>query len=170
MTFLGHSWLSSFYMMYNSFMDKKQLTNFLIKARSNTYAGDSGKVESVFKGSYQLEFTEGDWFYRDVYNNGNGIFVGLETIYFKDTPVWSMSYFGNYKKLSEEEVDKVLRKSLIEKQDDTRLFKEVSYENGDYKYECEGYGEIDELGGTEKIYKNGEEVYYLYYAGGIVSN
>lgn len=150
-------------------MDKNKLTKFLLKARSKTYADDSGKVEPLFNGSYQLEFKEGDWFYRDVYNNGNGIFVGLETIYHSEKPVWSMSYFGNYKKLSEVEVDKALRKSLIEKKDDTRIWKNVIYKHDNFIYSCEGYGSIDELGGTERIFKDDNEVYYFYYAGGIVS-
>lgn len=149
-------------------MNKNDLTQFLLKARTKTYAGDSGNVEPAFKDSFQLEFKDRNWLYRDVYNNGNGIFVGLETVYFENKPVWSMSYFGNYKKLSEEEVDKVLRKSLIEKKDEARLWYEVYYKTGEYKYECEGYGGIEELGGTEKIYKSGEEVYYFYYAGGTV--
>ncbi len=149
-------------------MNKNKLTQFLLQARAKTYVGDSGKVDPAFKGSLQLEFKDRDWFYRDVYNNGNGIFVGLETVYYLDNPVWSMSYFGNYKKLSEEEADKTLRKALYEKKDDARLWKNISYKFEDYIYNCEGYGNIDELGGTEKILKNNNEIYYFYYAGGIL--
>lgn len=150
-------------------MNKDHISKFLIQARSKTYAGESGKVKPAFEDSNQLEFIDGDWFYRDVYNNGNGIFVGLETVYFKEKVVWSMSYYGNYKKLTEEEIDKVLRKALIEKKYTARLWNDISYESGDYKYTCVGYGSIDELGGTEKIFKGDKEVYFFYYAGGVIA-
>ena len=151
-------------------MPKHDIIEFLVKARTATYAGASGKSEPAFKQSFQLEYKDKDWFYRDVYNNGNGIFVGFETIYYKENVVWSMSYFGNYKKLSEEEVDKILRKSLVAKKDTTRLWNNVSFASGMYEYRCEGYGDINELGGTEKILKEGKEVYLFYYAGGVIAN
>ncbi len=147
-------------------MNKKSLTSFLIKARSKTYAGNSGRVEPLLIGSNQFEFKQGDWLYRDVYNNGNGIFVGLETIYLKNTPVWSMSYFGNYKKLTEKEVDQVLREALIDKKDTARLWGNVEYKSGGYSYKCAGYGSVDELGGSEKLFKKDKEVYVFFYAGG----
>lgn len=150
-------------------MNKNDIGNFLVKARAKTYAGESGKVKSAFKDSNQLEFKDGDWFYRDVYNNGNGIFVGLETVYFKEKVVWSMSYYGNYKKLTEDEIDKVLRKALIEKKGTARLWNDIGFQSDNYKYTCEGYGSIDELGGTEKIFKGDKEVYFFYYAGGVIA-
>lgn len=151
-------------------MNNKNLTRFLVDARAKTYAGDSGKVDPILKGSVQLEFKKDNWLYRDIYNNGSGKFAGLETVYYLDKPVWSMSYFGNYQKLSEEEADSILRKALVAKKDQTRLWKDVKVSLDSYLYTCEGYGSIEEIGGTEKIIKKGIEVYYLYYAGGIVIN
>lgn len=149
-------------------MDKSKLEKFLLLARTKTYAGSAGKVTPAFNGSYQLEYKEEDWFYRDVYNLGNAIFVGLETVYFKNKPVWSMSYYGNFKKMSEEETDNILRGALIANKEKVRLWHEVTWEKGEYSYTCDGYGNIDEIGGTEEIAKNGEKVYYFYYAGGLI--
>ena len=151
-------------------MDKKKLLQFLITARENTYAGGKGNVKSAFSGSYQLEYEQKDWSYRDVYNLGNGIFIGLETLYFKSKPVWSMSYFGNFRKMTEREIDEILRGALIANKDKTRLWHNVKWKKDDYGYTCtpDGPGSIDEMGGYEKITKKGKKVYHLFYAGGFI--
>ena len=77
-------------------MDKNKLTQFLLKARTKTYAGHSGRVKPLLVGSKQLEYKEDNWLYRDIFNIGNNKFAGLETIYFKNKPIWSMSYYGNF--------------------------------------------------------------------------
>jgi len=51
--------------------DKDKILQFLLKARTKTYAGAGGKVPAVLTGSEQLEYKEGDLFYRDVYYVGN---------------------------------------------------------------------------------------------------
>lgn len=149
-------------------MNKERLIKFLIKARTKTYAGASGEIKSVFKDSKQLEYTEKDWFYRDIYYVGDGIFAGLETVYYKEKPVFAMSYFGNFKSMKEEEVDKVLRQALMENFDKTRLFYPVLWKFRDYKYECnpDMTGGIDEISGLESITKNGKQIYHFRYTGG----
>ena len=149
-------------------MDKLRLVDFLISARSKTYAGDSGKVTPSFTGSHQLEYKEKDWFYRDVYNLGNRLFMGLETVYFQNKPVWSMSYYGNFQEMTEQEVDNILRKALTDKRDKARLWNNVEQKIHNYKYICNGSGHIDELSGTEKIFKDGKNLYFFYYAGGFI--
>lgn len=151
-------------------MDKKKLTTFLLKARSKTYAGSGGKVTSAFKDSEQLEYKEGKFFYRDLYYVGNGLFMGLETVYFNDKPVWSMSYYGDFKKMTEEEADEILRGALVAKKDTTRLWHKVEWRKNDFKYLCIPYNlkGIDEIAGTEEIYKRKEKVYFFFYAGGLI--
>ena len=149
-------------------MNQKELTDFLLKARTKTYAGDGGKVEPAFRGPTQLEYKEGDWFYRDIYYTGNGIFMGMDIVYFQDKAVWGSSYYGNFKKMTEEEIDAILRQALLEKWETARTWQKVEWQKGDFKYICEPApgGSIEEMSGTEKIFKNDEEVYYFYYAGG----
>ena len=151
-------------------MDKGKLTDFLLKARENTYAGGKGKVTPTFPGGYQLEYKESDWLYRDFYNMGNGIFMGLETVYLKRKPVWSNSYYGNFKGMTEEETDKILRQALIENKDKTRLWNNVKWEKDGFTYLCSSdfQGSIDEVAGTEEIHKGKEKIYFLYYAGGFI--
>ncbi len=151
-------------------MDKEKLLQFLLKARTKTYAGGGGKVKPALKDAEQLEYQKEDWLYRDFYYNGNGIFMGLETVYYKDKAMWSMSYYGNFQKMSETEVDSILRKALQENWQTARTWQSVEWEHDEYRYVCEPDfdGSIDEMAGSEKIFKNGEEVYYFWYAGGII--
>lgn len=151
-------------------MNKKRLLSFLTEARANTYTGGKGKVKPAFPGSYQLEYREKDWLYRDVYNMGNSIFMGLETVYFDNKPIWSMSYYGNFQKMTERQIDEILRGALIENKDKTRLWYKVEWTRDDYRYFClpDGRGSIDEISGSEEIYKGKEKVYFFFYAGGFI--
>ena len=151
-------------------MDKKTLTDFLLKAGSKTYAAGSGKAKTLLNGSVQYEHEESDWFYRDIYYIGNGIFPGLETLYYKDKPVWSMSYFGDFSKMTEEQTDKMLRKALVDNWRTVRIWRKVEKDYGDFRYICDGKGTIDELSGTEEIHVGSEKVYFFYYAGGFIGS
>jgi hypothetical protein len=151
-------------------MDKKKLLNFLIKARTQTYAGGGGKVAPAFKGAYQLESREGEWFYRDFYNLGNAIFMGLETVYFKDKPVWSMCYYGDFAKMTEKQIDEILRAALIKYKDKARLWHKIEWKKANFRYVCQPDFQIgiEKVAGLEEIYKGKEKVYYLFYAGGLI--
>ncbi len=151
-------------------MNKTSLKNFLLKARTKTYAGNEGRVKPILNGSKQLEYKEGEWIYRDVYYGGNKIFVGIETVYFKNKAVWSMSYYGNFKKMTEKEIDLVLRVALLENWKTARTWKRVVWEKGKYTYMCEpDFGKsVEEIGGTEKILKNRKGVYNFFYFGGLL--
>ena len=152
-------------------MNKEETAKFLLKARTKTYAGGGGKVEPAFAGSDQLEYVKGDWLYRDVYYTGNGIFMGLETVYAGGKPILSMSYYGNFKKMTEEEVDGILKQALLARADTARTWQKSEWKKGEYEYICEPDGDgmsIDEFAGLERILKSGKEVYRFFYAGGLI--
>lgn len=151
-------------------LNKEDLLQFLLKARTKTYAGAGGKVQPVFNDSTQLEYKEGDLFYRDVYYTGKGIFMGLEVIHYQNKPVWAMSYYGTCKGASEEEIYNFLKEALLANWEITRIWKKVEWEKDDYKYICQPdfEGSIDELAGVEKILKQEKEVYRFFYAGGLI--
>ncbi len=151
-------------------MNKKELTTFLLKARTKTYMGNGGKVKATLKDSYQLEHGQGKWLYRDVYWSGNGIFMGLEVIYYKNIAVWSMSYYGNFKKMKEDEIDSILRSALLKNWKTVRIWKKVEWKKGNYRYVCKpGFkGSINNMAGSEQIFKNKDIVYFFFYAGGLL--
>ncbi len=151
-------------------MDNDKVLEFLLRARTKTYASGGGKVEPIFPKLHQLEYKEEDFLYRDIYNMGNGLFMGLETVYFLNKPVLSMSYFGNFKQITEEEADQVLRKALMDNWDKARLWHRAEWKKDNYSYICEPdrTGDLDEFSGRENITKDGKQVYYFYYAGGLI--
>ncbi|MDD3734962.1 MAG: DUF5680 domain-containing protein [Candidatus Pacebacteria bacterium] len=151
-------------------LNKKKLLQFLLEARTKTYAGGGGKVKPVFKGSTQREYRKGSWFYRDVYYTGKNKFMGLEVVYYLNKPVWSMSYYGSFKRLTEKGIDKILREALLKNWRTTRIWKKIKWQKADYQYICQPdfEGSIDELAGTEKIFKQKKEIYTFFYAGGLL--
>ena len=152
-------------------MDTFNILDFLLKARAHTYASGAGKVKPVFPDLFQLEYQENNLLYRDIYNLGNGLFMGLETVYMQNKPLFSMSYFGNFGKITEKEADTILRKALIENWHTTRLWHNVTWKSKNYEYSCKpnSNGSLTEFSGKEKILKDGIEVYYFSYAGGYIA-
>ena len=149
-------------------MNKNNLEKFLYAARLNTYAGDGEKVKSALSGSSQLEYADGDWLYRDVYYTGQNNFTGLEAVYYQDEPVLSMCYYGNWGDMTEKQIDDILRGALIANPE-TRSHKSISWEKDGFVYECNpDTNSFGEISGGETISKNGEQIYYLYYAGSVL--
>ena len=70
--------------------------------------------------------------------------------------------------MTEEQVDKMLRKSLIELWETTRIYKHAEKDYGDFQNICDGAGDMQELSGTEEIYIGNDKVYFFYYAGGFI--
>ena len=63
-------------------MDTKKLSDFLVKAKINTYA--SGK---------EFDFEEKEFRYRDRYFGFNP-FIGEEVVWQKKEIIWGMNYYG----------------------------------------------------------------------------
>ncbi len=149
-------------------MSKITLKDFLLESRAKTYASGAGKVTPLLPGSVQYEHAASDYSYIDTYYIGNGIFSGLETVFHKQKPVWSMSYYGDFSAMTEEQTDTLLRKALIELKDKTRLYKKIEKDFGDFIYACHGSGTFEKLEGSEEITVGGKPVYWFYYAGGFI--
>jgi hypothetical protein len=69
------------------------LHTFIIRAKKATYVAGGAKDPASRPGSHDLSFRDGDWTYRDS-NVGGTDFLGRETLWSKDEPVWSMIYYG----------------------------------------------------------------------------
>lgn len=99
-------------------INKDEFKDFLIKAKNETYAfqGDNASVEPILSSSKQLEFSLGDYFYRDSYF-GFKYFSGQEIVMYRNKVIWSMVYSGGITstKVSNKQVEnifKFLRKAL----------------------------------------------------------
>jgi hypothetical protein len=74
---------------------EEKFARFLVAAKRATYASqdDLTQVKPALSGSHQLEFRQGSLFYRDIYYGGD-FFIGQETVYLQNTPIWGMCYAG----------------------------------------------------------------------------
>lgn len=153
-------------------MDKKELAEFLFKARGKTNAKAGGQVKPQIEGTEQAEYAEGDWLYRDVYFNGKSSFMGMDVVYFQGKPVWGSSYHGSFRDITEEKLDKILRQAIADHPGINSWMKVEEAVYGEYKYEnipnSEGQT-IDEVSGVERIIKNEEIIYSLYYRGSFLN-
>ena len=149
-------------------MQMRDIEGFLLEARAQSYTAGGDTSVAKLPGSVQYDYARGDYSYIDTYYLGNGKFPGLETVFYKGKPMWSMSYFGNYSDLSEDEIDRMLRKALTDFRQTTRTYHHVTKDYDDFTYICAGEGSMEEVSGTEEIQVGNETVYYFYYAGGFI--
>ncbi|WP_019910776.1 DUF5680 domain-containing protein [Paenibacillus sp. HW567] len=154
-------------------IEKKPLVEFLLKAKNATYAaqGDEASVPPLLEGYRQLEYVEGDYFYRDVYV-GMAYFAGQETIYFHGQPIWSMTYGGGtLKELSLDEVKDTyafLRQAMRRVAEDHPYRGPHTFSAGVYQYFDVNEGDMERFSGKEKILRQGTEIYSLQYCGGLI--
>lgn len=152
----------------------KELYNFLIEAKKQTYAnGNVKKVDSSRKGSHDYHYENNGMIYHDTYFEGTK-FMGEEVVYqSEDTPVWGMNYYGITldETLSEEAMDKALRPALMKVGEDDNVIPvrgPKKYSSGEYEYNFTVNGTLDCFEGIETIHKGKTKIYELKCHGGII--
>jgi hypothetical protein len=154
---------------------KTRLAAFLVAAKRKTYAGlddDATVAAPLLRGSKQLEYSEHDLHYRDIYF-GMSFFVGQETVTANERVIWSMSYCGG---VSPDITDRgrflaiyaFLRQGLLGIGEARPFRGPAQFEQGDFRYINTSEGDISEFHGTEQIYHGATRVYDLRYSGGII--
>jgi hypothetical protein len=70
-----------------------ELSEFLVEASRNTWAGDGAEVKPERQGYKELRYRRGPWVLRDSYT---GYFraPGMTTVYYESQPAWTMAYGG----------------------------------------------------------------------------
>lgn len=150
-----------------------ELTSFLIDAKIATYAsmGDDASVQPLLKGSRQLQYADGGFLYRDLYF-GSMRFMGQETVYHEDSPVWGMVYCGGVGGgCSRETADRIytfLRECLGKVPREAPFRGSSGHSRGEYAYVNRYDGFIDRFSGYETINADGSVVYALRYSGGFI--
>jgi len=149
-----------------------ELIHFLLHARRQTCACQ-GSVEPLLPGARQQEYYEAPFLLRAI-SFGQLSFVGQETVYFRQHPVWAMSYAGGaLPTLSHPEEIHRLYAFL------QQALQLVSYERpfrGPQRYHAEPYryldstqGDITRFRGEEIIVRANERLYDARYAGGLLA-
>lgn len=165
-------------------VDKKELTNFIIKAKRNTWAANAEPVGSRITGFKRYIFSNGDWIYEDNYK-GFSVFWGFELVRFKREFVWQMHYRGKVNgQILQSEEDKKLYDAFLKDQ-----LKRVPIEfpfrgphlpipghikDVGFEYSNQPEGDITEFKGIEYIHKTSpdsplaKKVHELTYGGGLI--
>ena len=151
-------------------IDKKELCQFLVDAKKSTYAAGDGaqKVVNPDK-STTIVFERGDWKYHDNYFGGEP-YGGREVVSFKEDPVYMMAYYGQVvdSVMDLNKIYAALMDALKNISEDAPFRGPQKHESGDFVYENNFTGEVDEFSGEEKITEKGKEIYYAKYIGGFV--
>ena len=155
-------------------IDLEELSKFLVKAKTNTYASGSERNVAPQRPDFdELEFKEGDWEYRDSYC---GFFraPGQEIVRFKGEPVWNMSYDGGMleefydNKEFAEQTFKFLQKAMRNVDVNKPFRGPNNFKDDDYEYIMEVNGDIKSFKGTEKILFKGKAVFVQNFMGGLI--
>ena len=145
-----------------------ELKNFIVEARRNTFAGSAVALDNPrLKGSKELEFQKGDWFYQDIYFSGKDNIIGQETVYWNNKPTWAMGYFGDQLK---EKPTEFLKQTLSNLAGMCRLGGSCKNAKKEFQYEDNGQGSLEKFFGEENITMNGNLIYKLNYQGGLIMN
>lgn len=150
-------------------LDNRQLAEFLVQAKRATYAGkgDDASVPPLLPASRQLEYRLGSVLYRDIYF-GFAYFVGQETVYENETPIWAMGYAGGIvdESIDAGEVYAFLQKALRHTDAASPYRGPGLIRGDDFQYTSQTNGALDNFWGIERISRNRGVVYELRYHGG----
>lgn len=150
-------------------MSLENLEKFIIKAKASGWVGampGGKKIESSRLDSFDITFTEGEFFYQDSFV-GLLDFCGQEHVCYKNEAVWSMAYFGNV--IQPDLFDSTFLKSaLATLYRENRFLGEFTYRQGKYEYRDKNEGDFKSFQGKEEIWSEGVKIYELKYFGGLV--
>ena len=151
-------------------MNNKELCQFLVTAKKQTYAAGDQAQKTVEKDkSTTLTFEQGDWRYHDNYFGGEP-FGGREVVFFQDQPVYIMTYYGRVSEsiANPEQVYGILQKALSQIPEDRPFRGPKQLTEGSFSYRNSFSGEVDNFSGEVVITRDGQVIYTAKYAGGLL--
>jgi hypothetical protein len=150
-------------------MTDSQLAEFLVQAKRATYAaqGDDASVTPFLPGSRQLEYQLGDVLYRDIYF-GMAYFVGQETVYAGEQPIWAMSYAGGVTTPGPgmSQTYQFLQYALRQVEVSSPFRGPGLLRDDIFQYTSQTTGTLENFSGIERISRNRAIIYELRYHGG----
>ena len=148
-----------------------EFLGFLLTAKLKTYAiGGEGNERNLEDGTREMSHREGDFFYRDRYFGFNP-FIGEEVVWRKGKVIWAMNYYGAVtdESILPGDVYRFLQKAMQQVSADRPFRGPNEYSEGDFRYQDESTGYINQFSGEEKIFFRDRQIYFLKYHGGKVS-
>lgn len=150
----------------------EKLYSFIVKAKTNTYAGNGTPSLSYRPYSHDLQFHEGDFSYMDSYFEGTD-FLGQEVVYYKSEPVWAMNYYGRILEpelINSTEAGKVSKESLTELYKQKRFLGGFEHTTTLGIYTDTNQGTLASFTGKEWSTRAATKVYELVYHGGLIKD
>ena len=146
-----------------------ELKSFIFDASRATYAsGDESIKKTQPDESTTILYEKGAYRFHDNYFGGEP-YGGREVIFLNEKPVWMMLYYGLvHEGTQTKEIYPFLMESLFHSTLEMPYRGPASYESLNFKYENDFSGDIMNLSGTERIFKDGQCVYEASYIGGLV--
>ena len=147
---------------------KEQLAKFLQTAKRKTFASVISIPKFYKDKSKEYVYREGDWVYRDRYY-GSEVDTGQELVFHKERLIWSMSYRGGMldsKKGLSKKCFSFLKKCLRNAPEDFPVRGPSEFEENNLRYENSWKGNLEDFVGEEKIFLEGEQIYFRNYLGG----
>ncbi len=148
--------------------------DFLTTAKKSTYAGSDDETtlpDPLLNQSMQLEYREGDWFYRDIYY-GTSFFSGMEVIYLLGKPLWSMTYSGGVDlgvdAQKTRQLYNFLRSALSDLPIKFPVRGPTNFSDKMYDYKMRSNGNLIGFSGYETIQRGDTELYSLTFSGGML--
>ena len=151
-----------------------EFIHFLYKAKLATYAGqsDDASVVPALLDSKQLEYRDGEFFYRDIYV-GMLRFVGQEIVYLSNQAVWSMCNAGGLINYNDPNLAKpiyrFLRQALLNVSPELPLRGPKTFKDCDMLYNCSCQGSLQAFNGIETIAQKSTLLYELHFSGGYLA-
>jgi hypothetical protein len=151
-------------------MDLSELNTIIVRAKSSTYVGGGQKCNPSRLGSHDLRWSHGEWSYLDSYFGGTD-FIGQETIWYADTPVWAMNYYGHIKApqlINAVEAGGIIKGALSQMYEEGRFLGGYRWQSQRGIYVDTNSGDAARFHGREAILVQGQEAYVLDYFGGLI--
>jgi len=157
-------------------MDQQKLLQMIAfhgNAAKATYAGSSGQTTSQRQDFIELEYKEGDFYYRDSYT-GFLRSWGQEVIYLNDNAVWTNIYGGGMESeyMSHDfalQTFAFLKTALSSKVKDAFYPRGPdSFHQEKWNYNCAWQGNLTDFSGSEFITYEDKTVFRHQFIGGLI--
>ena len=148
------------------------LREFVLFAKQNTYTSSKDGDEKINDDfSREFQWRDGEFLYRDRYF-GTDPFSGQEIVYYNESPIWSMNYYGNTtgEGIRKNEIYAFLRVALSNLDANYPFRGNNNFCVGKFRYANMYKGDFLHFSGHESIYYEEQLVYSLSYFGGLVSD
>lgn len=146
------------------------LEQFIVEAKAAAYVGGGTFLTSSRTSSHDVGFQRGKWRYLDSYFGGTD-FIGQETVWLTEQPVWAMNYYGRILRadlIDANVAGQVIKQALAEMYLQGRFLGGFDWHRAAHSYEDRNTGDANSFAGTERITISQIEVYRLDYHGGLV--